>query len=268
MCNVFRTLYANEIDVRVQSISKTTKGVKASLLLYKDARVDMNLLDETFGYLGWQREHTFKNGRNYCKVSVKNPDTGEWISKEDVGIESNTEEVKGEASDAFKRVCVNFGIGRELYSSPSITVALTDKEVYEAGKDRQGNPIYRLCGWVKFKVATVVYDNNRAINNLVIVDQDGNTRYASGEAKPQNETSQPPTKLRLTLDAVNDVFLQRMYDIEQECIAKGDKFKMNNIIEAHYIITSEDYHKVCQIYESFKVAKLEEEFNKEMDKPE
>lgn len=266
MCNVFRTLYANEIDVRVQSISKT---MKASLLLYKDARVDMNLLDETFGYLGWQREHTFKNGRNYCKVSVKNPDTGEWISKEDVGIESNTEEVKGEASDAFKRVCVNFGIGRELYSSPSITVALTDKEVYEAGKDRQGNPIFRLCGWVKFKVATVVYDNNRAISNLVIVDQDGNTRYAFGEAKPQKETSQPPTKPRLTLDAVNNRFLQRMYTLEQECIAKGEKFKMNNILEAHYIFTSEDYHAIYKLYESYKVAnKFEQEFNKEMDKTE
>lgn len=268
MCNVFRTLYANEIDVRVQSISKTTKGVKASLLLYKDARVDMNLLDEAFGYLGWQREHTFKNGRNYCKVSVKNPDTGEWISKEDVGIESNTEEVKGEASDAFKRVCVNFGIGRELYSSPSITVALTDKETYKAGKDRQGNPIYRLCGWVKFKVATVGYDNNRAISNLVIVDQDGNTRYAFGEAKPQKETSQPPTKPRLTLDAVNDVFLQRIYDIHQEKIAKVEPFEMSKILEAHYTIAEDDYLKIHQLYDQFKVRKFEQEFNKEMDKPE
>ena len=87
-------------------------------------------------------------------------------------------------------------------------------------------------------------------------------------SKTPAQQAQPKQKPYLMPYKLPTGFLERMYDIEQECIAKGDKFKMNNIIEAHYIISNEDYHKVCQIYESFKVAKLEEEVNKEIDKPE
>lgn len=89
-----------------------------------------------------------------------------------------------------------------------------------------------------------------------------------GKQKATGANAQQKQKPYLKPYQLPTGFLERMYDIEQECIAKGEKFKMNNIIEAHYIISSEDYHKVCQIYESFKVAKLEEEINKEMDKPE
>lgn len=102
MCNanIFRKLYPHEIDVRVQQVANIGGKVKAVLLLYKNARVDMDLLDEQFGCLGWQREHNFKDGKNYCKVSVYDKDHSIWVSKEDVGTESNTEETKGEASDA------------------------------------------------------------------------------------------------------------------------------------------------------------------------
>lgn len=89
-----------------------------------------------------------------------------------------------------------------------------------------------------------------------------------GKQTASKVAAQPKPKPYLMPYNLPNGFLERMYDIEQECIAKGDKFKMNNIIEAHYIISSEDYHKVCQIYESFKVAKLEEEINNEIDKPE
>ena len=122
MCNanIFRTLNADEIEVRVQQVTNSQKK-RAVLLLYKNARVDMDMLDEKFGCLGWQREHTFKEGKNYCKVSVYDTDKQMWVSKEDVGVESNTEETKGEASDSFKRACVNLGIGRELYSALSLS---------------------------------------------------------------------------------------------------------------------------------------------------
>ena len=132
MCsNVFRTLRADEIDVRVQEVKKSAQGkVYSMLLLYKDARVDMTLLDEKFTMYGWQREHFFKDGRNYCRVKVFNERTGEWIIKEDVGTPSYTEKDKGQASDAFKRACVNFGIGRELYTSPKLIVELAQGEWY------------------------------------------------------------------------------------------------------------------------------------------
>lgn len=112
----FRNLTAEEIDVRIGSIN--AYGV--SLLLYKDARVDMTLLDETVGPLNWKREHQSIDGKLYCIVSIKNPETDEWISKMDVGTESYTEKEKGECSDSFKRCCVNWGIGRELYSAQNI----------------------------------------------------------------------------------------------------------------------------------------------------
>lgn len=115
MC-MFRDLRADEIECRVATA--TEKGV--SLLLYKDARCDQNILDETVGEFGWQRTHTRENAN--CIVSLWDDKKQMWISKEDTGTESNTEKEKGLASDSFKRACFNWGIGRELYSAPFIWV--------------------------------------------------------------------------------------------------------------------------------------------------
>ena len=111
------------IDFRVQSINK---GGYATILAYKDARVDMQRLDDVVGPLNWRREHTRDN--HNCLVSIWCPDKEQWISKEDTGTESNTEAQKGLASDSFKRACFNWGIGRELYDFPSISVKLEDDE--------------------------------------------------------------------------------------------------------------------------------------------
>lgn len=113
-----RELRADEIEVRVGVVRKN--GI--SLLLYKDARCDMNILDETFGITGWKRHHELINGSLFCTVSIKG-ENGEWISKQDVGVESYTEAVKGAASDSFKRACFNIGIGRELYTAPFIWIS-------------------------------------------------------------------------------------------------------------------------------------------------
>ncbi len=181
MCNRFRTLRADEIEVRVQQIKKNTAGkVYAQLLLYKDARVDMTLLDEEFGILGWQREHTFKEGKNYCKVSVYDPEHQMWIVKEDVGTPSNTEADKGHASDAFKRACVNLGIGRELYSTPRIVLELGQGEYYTS-KDSRNNEVCRLSNNVAFTVKAITYDFRRNIVGLEIVDKKGYSRIKIGE---------------------------------------------------------------------------------------
>lgn len=113
---MFRDLRADEIEVRVAQA--TEKGV--SLLLYKDARCDQNILDETVGPMNWQRMHTRENAN--CIVSIWDKEKQMWISKEDTGTESNTEKEKGLASDSFKRACFNWGIGRELYTAPFIWV--------------------------------------------------------------------------------------------------------------------------------------------------
>ncbi len=123
MIKMFRALRADEIDVRVAIVKPTY----VSLLLYKDARCDMNILDETVGAMNWQRSHL--NGNANCVVSIYDTAKGQWISKEDTGTESNTEREKGQASDSFKRACFNWGIGRELYTSPQIIVWANSGEV-------------------------------------------------------------------------------------------------------------------------------------------
>ena len=112
-------LTVDQIDFRIQSINK---GGYATILAYKDARVDMQRLDDVFTPFGWQRRHCREN--HNCVVSIRDPSTGEWVSKEDTGTESNTEQQKGLASDSFKRACFNLGIGRELYDYPVIQVKL------------------------------------------------------------------------------------------------------------------------------------------------
>ena len=122
----FRNLTESEIDVRVQSVKEN--GLIA--LLYKDARCDMNILDETVGPENWARHHFDVKGNLFCEVTIRCPryEKGEdgkeyivgyeWVGKSDCGTESNMEAVKGESSDSFKRACFNWGIGRELYTAP------------------------------------------------------------------------------------------------------------------------------------------------------
>lgn len=126
----FRELNANEIECRVNQINE--KGL--TLLLYKDARCDMNILDETVGPLNWKRIHTRDNAN--CIVSIWDAEKGQWIDKEDTGVESNTEKEKGLASDSFKRACVNWGIGRELYTAPFIYVPVDKANIKLNAKNK------------------------------------------------------------------------------------------------------------------------------------
>lgn len=113
---MFRKLTDNDVEVRVQSCDENG----FILLIYKNARVDQNILDETFTPYGWQNKYEEFKGNLYCSIGIKND--GEWIWKSNCGTESNTEKEKGEASDAFKRAGFTLGIGRELYTSPKIKV--------------------------------------------------------------------------------------------------------------------------------------------------
>ena len=116
----FRDLTANEIEVRVSRV--TNAGVE--LLLFKDSRCDMRILDETVGAENWQNEFYEQKGTLFCKVGLfTDYDRGPmWVWKSNAGAPSNIEAQKGEASDAFKRACFTWGIGRELYTAPRIFV--------------------------------------------------------------------------------------------------------------------------------------------------
>lgn len=171
----FRTLTANEIECRVSTIKES--GL--SLLLYKDARCDMNILDETVGNLDWQRSHTRDNAN--CIVSIWDKGKAQWISKEDTGTESYTEKEKGQASDSFKRACFNWGIGRELYTAPFIWIKpLDNKEIYSAGVSFKTN--------THFKVNDIGYEGKKIVS-LSIHDNKGRERYnmAKKPVKPENK---------------------------------------------------------------------------------
>lgn len=171
-----RLLKANEIDVRVQMI----KPNYISVLLYKDARVDMKILDETFGPMNWQRTHSVVNNNLFCTVSVYDEDKKQWVSKQDVGIPSYTQGEKGEASDSFKRACTNIGIGRELYSAPSIFITPLQGEV------TQNKGKYQTRS--KFYVREIEYNSEREIAYLTIIDSEGNQRYSYGRKTQKKAT--------------------------------------------------------------------------------
>lgn len=155
----FRGLYPDEIDIRVGNVSQ--RG--ATLLLYKNARVDMALLDQVVGPMNWQRDHKEVKGNMYCGIGIKGDDG--WVWKWDCGTESNTEAEKGESSDSFKRAGFNWGLGRELYTAPLIFINCeTEAEGYK----------YKLKNKSEFydtKVSKIEYEDyngSRRISKLEI----------------------------------------------------------------------------------------------------
>lgn len=168
-----RPLLASEIECRVGTMKPDGSG--CSLLLYKDARVDMRLLDEVFGPMNWKRTHDVVNGNLFCTLSIWDSEKKEWISKQDVGVESKTEAQKGEASDAFKRAGFNWGLGRELYTGPFIWIHLDKSEIYQRGSS--------IGLYTKFSVKQIEYNDQKEIILLVIVDNKGNVRFTFGNTK-------------------------------------------------------------------------------------
>ncbi len=180
---VFRNLTADEIECRVQSQKKDY----VQLLLYKNSRVDMNILDEIVGSSPWQREHKEIQGNLYCGIGIQQP-SGEWVWKWDCGTESNMEKEKGEASDAFKRAGFNWGIGRELYSAPQIRINLVESDFF---KDK-------LCQ--SFKVGKIEISSKREITYLSIVDKWGKERFSWGKKRKPLSEKQKGTILKRLLE--------------------------------------------------------------------
>lgn len=169
-----RLLKAEEIECRVGMISE--KGL--SLLLYKDARVDMKILDEVYGSSNWQRKHEVIGGNLYCTVSIWDEKKQQWIAKMDVGTKSNTEKEKGEASDSFKRACFSIGIGRELYTAPFIWISAEKIDIHKKAD--------RYVTYDKFKVSSLSYNENREIKDISIVNQNGKIVYQLKSTSEKN----------------------------------------------------------------------------------
>ena len=218
-----RTLRADEIECRVQQIK--TNG--CALLLYKDARCDMRILDEVFGIDGWEREHQVVNGNLYCTVRIWSEKRNQWISKQDVGTESNTEKQKGEASDSFKRACFNIGIGRELYSAPFIWISLGKGEISE--KNGRCSLDYK----VKFEVKEIEYDEHREISKLIIIDQEGKERFKF--IKKTKQTKEKSIKENKLLEDIYIMANKKGYSkeiVNKTILSKG--FDLNNFTNEAY----------------------------------
>ena len=175
----FRDLRADEIDCRVATVSE--KGV--SLLLYKDARCDMNILDETVGPMNWMRSHCRDNAN--CIVSIWDDKKEQWVSKEDTGTESFTEAEKGLASDSFKRACFNWGIGRELYTAPFIWVKAGSCKVTKKENSNKWDCRDR------FTVTDVEIKNKKIVKLEIRNDSTSQRAFIWGSEKPAPAPSEP-----------------------------------------------------------------------------
>ena len=173
-----RLLRADEIECRVSVINE--RGL--SLLLFKDARVDQKILDETFTPFGWRRTHQSIDGNLYCTVEIWDKEKQQWISKQDVGTVSYSEKEKGQASDSFKRTCFNWGIGRELYTAPFIWISAENVSIKPKGD--------RYTTSEHFLVRAIDYNEEREISYLMIVNGKGKKVFEMG--KPRKADGKKP----------------------------------------------------------------------------
>lgn len=272
-----RKLKPEEIECRVATVSK--KG--CSLLLYKDARCDMKLLDEEYGTMGWQRHHREIDGNLYCEISVWDKGKECWVSKEDVGTESYTEKEKGQASDSFKRAGFNWGVGRELYTAPFIWINAKDVNIEENKNNG------KLTTYDHFTLKDIKYDGD-VISELEIVNDKmkrvvytyGKLTANENEPKPKNKksttkTSYKPVLMPTETDKHSNATSAQIEQIKTICKEQGvsidfivNTYKKKSIeelsrIQAYSIVSSwekfkEKYDKEAEDTKK-KIEELEEE---------
>ena len=187
----FRNIRADEIDVRVGTV--TEKGY--TLLLYKNARVDMAMLDETVGEYNWQRDHKEVKGNLYCGISIWDAEKNQWVTKWDCGVESFSEKEKGEASDSFKRAGFNWGIGRELYTAPFIWIscACPDKKI-PGGEQKRIN---------KMRVNYIEVENKKITALQIVEGQEKASVYEFGKIPSENKSVETKAQKEATIPGFN-----------------------------------------------------------------
>lgn len=196
----FRLLRADEIECRVGNVKEGGAG-GVSLLLYKDARCDMNILDEQVGPENWQRKHELIDGQLFCSVGIYSESRGCWIWKQDVGVESRTEAEKGRASDAFKRACFNWGIGRELYTAPFIWINAADAQL--DGKIPRE----------RFEVVNIQYSGRAILAVEILLKRSGKTKVFRNDVTPR-QTAADGQITPATAEAIKSLIIKGYLSIE------------------------------------------------------
>lgn len=192
----FRPLRADELECRINVINESG----FTLLIYKDARCDQNVLDETLGKENWQRDHKEIKGSVYCGVAIWDEKKAQWIWKWDCGAESNTEKEKGEASDSFKRACVNWGIGRELYTAPFIYIK-GNTQKNGKGKDV---PTFR-----RLEVSEIEYDDGKIIH--LVICGDGQPIFSFDKQSSETSNKERKAKSETPAEKCDELTLDKAY---------------------------------------------------------
>lgn len=251
----FPVLEACDIECRVSQAKKDWQGRPyAMFLLYKDARVDQRMLDREVGEMNWQRKHEMIEGKLYCTVSIWDSEKNQWVGKQDVGVESNTEKEKGQASDAFKRACFNWGIGRELYTSPTIKVSLEKGEYKEAGD--------KVYPYLHLNVVGFECDSNRQVCYLLLTDDKGKVRYQFGSsANPASVPAPAPVAVKT---ASSESLFEAAIDSGKPCInptqfksalkrIQSGELALFDKIKETYTLTSEQYKTLDNAVAEYKI---------------
>lgn len=215
-----RLLRADEIDARISTVNSYGVGI----LLYKDARVDQTILDETFGAMNWQRKHELIDGQLFCSVGIRD-ENDNWVWKQDVGVESYTEKEKGRASDSFKRACFNWGIGRELYTAPNMFV--NPKDLKKFKQDERGK-------WVckdYFRVTNIQYVGRRICYVAIRNESTGRIIEFGQPAEYEKKKSDYVEKKYIT--AVRNTIKKKGLD-EAEILNKHSMKDWNNVPAEKY----------------------------------
>lgn len=194
----FRPLRADELECRVNVINESG----FTILIYKDARCDQNVLDETVGKMNWQRDHKEIKGSVYCGVAIWDDNKKQWITKWDCGAESNTEKEKGEASDSFKRACVNWGIGRELYTAPFIYIK-GNTQKNSKGKDV---PTFR-----RLEISKIEYENGK-ITQLEILG-DGMLIFTFGKKGTHTQNDERKIQPKQAVENKDELTIDKAYGL-------------------------------------------------------
>lgn len=231
-----RPLDISDVDFRLQSINKAGY---ATILAYKDARVDMNRLDYVCGGL-WQKEYKYveSKGLLFCRVGIMIGK--EWVWREDLGTESFSEKEKGHASDSFKRACFNWGIGRDLYEYPLIQVKLNPSEFKLENDKAKQTWALKLSEW-DWKVS---FDSKDRIETLTAYDGNNKLRYSYSNLKKE-----PVKKVLEILDN------EKNYTIHWSNLLKAVSDKKVTSIEKvkeRYFLSAEIEDKVTELFNQKK----------------
>ena len=190
----FRDLLPSEIECRVGATLKDQNGnpYAFQIMLYKTARVDCQILDETFGQFGWKNNYYQVKNTMICSVSIWDEDKHEWINKDNGGDDDFTmEQVKAECSDSMKRACFNLGIGRKLYSASKIYMVVNiDKD----NDPKKSKYIVKDIGYDDTSITKITIANKKTKQVVISYGTDEKVSVSS-QNQGQNTTATPKSSI-------------------------------------------------------------------------